>query len=82
MSKSSQTDWRSLRDMSDSEIDHSDVPSLDDALLSRAELRIPAADAQCLVRLEPDVIAWFKSHGLQQYQALINAALREHMASH
>jgi uncharacterized protein (DUF4415 family) len=82
MSNSSQTDWDALRQMSDSEIDYSDIPPLDDTLLNRAELRIPAADAQCLVRLEPEIVAWFQAHGSQQYQALINAALREHMATH
>lgn len=82
MNNSSQTDWDALRQMSDDEIDYSDIPPLDEAFVARAAVRIAAADAQFLVRLEPDIMAWFKSHGSQQYQALINAALREHMATH
>ena len=83
MSNSSHTDCDALRQMPDSEIDYSDIPPLDGAFFNRAELRIPATEAQCLVRLDPDIVAWFQAHGLPtQYQGLINAALREHMTTH
>lgn len=81
MSNSSKTDMDALRQMSDSEIDYSDIPSLDDTFFSRAELRIPSQQAQFFVRLDPDIVAWFQTHG-SEYQDLINAALREHMTTH
>lgn len=33
------------------------------------------------IRLDTDVVAWFKSHG-KKYQTAINKALREYIASH
>ncbi len=81
MSNSSQTNSDALRQMSDDEIDYSDIPRLDDAFFNRAELRIPATQAKLFVRLDPDILAWFQAHGTQ-YQDLINAALREHMTTH
>ncbi len=81
MSDSSQTNLDALRQMSDDDIDYTDIPHLDESFFNRAELRIPAAQAQFLVRLDPDIVKWFQAHGTQ-YQDLINAALREHMTTH
>lgn len=81
MRNSSQTDWNALRQLQDSEINYTDIPPLKDAFFERAELRVPAKQAPFLVRLDPDVLAWFQSHG-PEYQSLINAALREHISTH
>lgn len=55
----SPTDWERLAAMTDEEIDYSDIPPLTDPLFERAVLRIPAAQAAALIRLDPDVLAWF-----------------------
>lgn len=81
MNNSSRSDFDALRKLSDEEIDYSDVRPLDSNFFARAELRIPAAQAQLFVRLDPDVVAWFRSQG-REFENLINAALREHMATH
>lgn len=81
MSNSSKSDLDALRQMSDTGIDYSDIPALTDAFFERTELRIPAQQAENLVQVEPDIVAWFKAQG-SQYQVLINAALREHMTMH
>lgn len=81
MSNSSLNNLEALRQMSDNDINYSDIAPLNDAFFNRAELRIPAVQAENLVRLDADIVAWFKSQSAQ-YQALINAALREHMTTH
>jgi len=66
--------------MSDEDIDYSDIPPLTDEFFERATLRIPAAQARNLVRLDPDILQWFEAQG-EQYQFLINRVLRRHIES-
>lgn len=77
MSKSSKTDWNGLVAMEDKDIDTSDVPELDDEFFRKAELKVPLEQLVTL-RLESDVVAWFKSQG-QGYQTRINKLLRAYM---
>jgi uncharacterized protein (DUF4415 family) len=46
-------------------------------------VRLPKGKKRITIRLDDDVIAWFKNRvhdaGGGNYQSLINAALREHM---
>ncbi len=51
----SRTNWQALAQMSDDSIDYSDIPPLTDEFFDRAILRIPAAQAQNLIHLDPDV---------------------------
>ena len=48
-----------------------------------AVVRLPKGKKRITIRLDDDVIAWFKNRvhvaGGGNYQSLINAALREHM---
>ncbi|MGH2545027.1 MAG: BrnA antitoxin family protein [Ardenticatenaceae bacterium] len=74
----SRTDWAKLEAMTDEDIDYSDIPPLTDAFFERATLRIPAAQARNLVRLDPDVLAWFRAQGTD-YQTLVNTILRRYM---
>ena len=77
-SNTSRTDWAALEAMTDAEIDYSDIPPLTEEFFENATLRIPAAQAQNLVQLDPDVITWFQSQG-SEYKSLINAVLRRHI---
>lgn len=45
---------------------------------------IPSTKERITIRLDPDIIAWFKQQvrGGGNYQSLINDALREHVAHH
>ena len=76
----SRTNWEALAAMSDETIDYSDIPPLTDEFFDRATLRIPAAEAQNLVYLDPDVMKWFKSQDVK-YTEMINAVLRRHIES-
>jgi uncharacterized protein (DUF4415 family) len=74
----SRTNWEALAAMSDDTIDYSDIPPLTDEFFHRATLRIPAAQAQNLVHLDPDVMKWFQSQGVKPTE-MINAVLRRHI---
>lgn len=75
---SSRTDWHKLENLTDKEIDYSDIPPLSESFFGRASLVIPAADARTLVRLDDDVMEWFKAQG-DDYLARINQVLRAHI---
>lgn len=74
----SKTDWDKLENMPDSDIDYSDIPELDESFFKKAKLRMPKAKPLISIRLDPDVLEWFKSFGAG-YQTRINAVLRMYM---
>lgn len=77
MTKPSHTDWNRLAQQADDDIDTSDVAELDDAFFSQAQLRVPAKQT-VTIRLDSDVLAWFKEQGAG-YQTRINQLLRQYM---
>lgn len=79
--KESRTDWNRLEAMSDSEIDFSDVPKLDKLFFERARIRMPARKRSISLRVDPDVLEWFKKQG-QGYQTRINAVLKAYVHAH
>ena len=76
--KKSKTDWDKLNSMSDSEINYSDIPELNESFFQNGKLRMPKTKPRISIRLDPDVLEWFKSHGVG-YQTRINAVLRMYM---
>ena len=69
-----------LAERPDSEIDYSDIPPLDESFWAQA---VPnpffrPVKASTSIRIDADVLAWFKSQG-KGYQTRINTALRETM---
>lgn len=79
--KESRTDWERLNQMSDSDIDVSDIPSLDKSFFNRAKLRNPKRKQAVSVRLDKDVFDWFRRKG-KGYQNRINAVLRAYVETH
>ena len=69
------TDWDRLRRIKDKDIDVSDIPPLDDAFFKNATLRMPDNKKAVSLRLDADVLDWFKNQG-KGYQTKINAVLR------
>ncbi|HEB79564.1 MAG TPA: 3-oxoacyl-ACP synthase [Rhodospirillales bacterium] len=61
--------------MKDDEIDYSDIPETDARFWEGAELVLPANKERVTIRLDRDVVDWFKDHG-KGYQTRINAVLR------
>ncbi len=84
-SKKSQTDWVRLDATSDSDIDLSDNPEIAPELFAKAivrqGLKPVSRKAQLTLRLDSDVLMWFKSQG-RGYQTRINTLLRAYMNAH
>lgn len=57
------------------------APELDEAWFAKAKLVLPENKLLTSLRLDPDVLAWFRSHG-KGYQTRINAVLRAYMKAH
>ncbi len=74
----SQTDWKRVEALTDEEIDTSDIPPLDDDFFAHAELRLPEPKQAITIRLDADVVKWFKAQG-GGYQTRMNAVLRRYM---
>ncbi len=76
------TDWERLDALRDEDIDLSDVPEITPDMFARAVVRhglkSPARKAQLTLRVDRDVLEWFKSQG-RGYQTRINALLRAYM---
>jgi len=64
----------------DSEIDYSDIPSLDEEFWARAVQNpfFKPVKKHASVRIDSDVLAWLKSQG-SGYQTRMNTILREAM---
>jgi uncharacterized protein (DUF4415 family) len=74
----SRTDWERLKKQADAEIDTSDIPELDRSFFDGAKLRLPRGKQAVSLRLDRDVIDWFKRQG-RGYQTKINAVLRAYV---
>lgn len=84
-SRKSQTDWQRLDAMSDEDIDLSDCPEVTPEKFAKAMVRrgLPKAKnkEQVTLRIDSDVLEWFKSQG-RGYQTQINLLLRAYMEAH
>ena len=78
MKKVSRTDWGRVDAMSDEDIDTSEIPPLDDDFFANAKLELPQKKIPITMRVDPDVLDWFKSYG-SGYQTRMNAVLRMYM---
>lgn len=81
----SRTDWARVKAMKVSEIDFSNSPELTPEAFARAVvrkgLRPVMAKAQLTLRLDADVLDWFRAQG-SGYQTRINALLRAYRDAH
>lgn len=73
----SRTNWKRVDGLKDSQIDLSDAPELGPDFFARA-VRWPGKKKQITLRLDPDVLKFFRKHG-RGYQSTINAVLRKYM---
>ena len=79
--KESRTDWKRLQKISNSDIDLSDVPKLDKSFFAKAQIRMPKKKKAVSIRLDSDILDWFKHDG-KGYQTKINAILRAYVKAH
>jgi uncharacterized protein (DUF4415 family) len=84
-SKKSQTDWKRLEAIKQSDIDLSENPELSPEMFARAivrqGLKPVTRKAQLTLRLDQDVLEWFRKQG-RGYQTQINSLLRAYMEAH
>ena len=84
-SKRSRTDWARVDAQKDEDIDLTDVPETPPEMFARAIVRrglkpIPHKE-QLTLRIDNDVLDWFKRQG-RGYQTRINSLLRAYMDAH
>jgi uncharacterized protein (DUF4415 family) len=81
----SETDWERLDTMTDEEIDLTDCPEITPAQFAKAVVRhglpISQNKDQVTLRIDHEVLEWFKSQG-KGYQTQINSLLRAYMEAH
>lgn len=65
----------------DTDIDTSDIPEVGQDFFANAKLIMPSSVKKIPVslRLDDDVLAWFKAQGERGYQTRMNAVLRAYM---
>src|SRR5882757_5672075 len=81
------TNWARLEALTDEDIeraiaeDPDSAPPLDADWFSKAELVIPAAKVATSIRVDGDVMAWFRTQG-RGWQTRMNAVLRAYAKAH
>jgi uncharacterized protein (DUF4415 family) len=85
ISHKSQTDWERVDKLQDNDIDFSDNPELTPEMFAksivRKGLKPVGRKIQVTLRIDEDVLAWFKKHGTG-YQTRINALLKAYKEAH
>ncbi len=76
-----QEQLRKLEDLPDDKIDTTDIPEILDWSDARRGVFYRPTKQQITLRLDADIIAWFKAHARdgRGYQTDINGALRAHV---
>lgn len=70
-----------IKSIKDDEIDYSDIPELDDNFWANAKPVYPVKKKAISIRLDQDIIDFFKSEG-RGYQSKINNVLRTYVEAH
>lgn len=85
ISNKSQTDWKRVDALKDEDINLSDTPEISAEMfaqsLVRRGLKTVSRKTQLTLRVDSDVLDWYKKQGAG-YQTKINALLRAYMDAH
>jgi len=81
LKRKSQTNWEKVDNLSDKEIDTSDIGQLDEKFFKDTEISLRPPKKSLTLRLDADVLEWFRKKG-EGYQTRINAILRTYMKAH
>ncbi|MFH1309522.1 MAG: BrnA antitoxin family protein [Candidatus Omnitrophota bacterium] len=76
--KNSKTDYKRIDSRKDKDVDYSDIKELDGKFWEKAELVLPHPKVKVTIRLDPQIIVWFKNKG-DHYQTRINAVLKSYV---
>ena len=72
---------KEIKNIKDKDIDYSDIPELDEDFWASAETVYPRGKKAISIRLDQDIIDFFKDQG-KGYQSRINNVLRTYMEAH
>ena len=75
------SDLRKIDTMKEEEINYSDLPPLDDSFFTRAVIELPKPKDAITLRVDHDVLEWFKQQG-KGYQTKMNAVLKSYATAH
>ncbi len=85
ISHNSQTDWDRVDKLRDEDIDFSDSPEVTPEMFAKAVLRKGlkpvSKKTQVTLRIDDDVLTWFKKQG-KGYQTRINSLLKAYKEAH
>ena len=81
MSLSREQRLKNLDKIKDKEIDYSDISELDEAFWENAVIEYPEKKKPVTLRLDADVLEWFRSLG-KGYQTRINSVLGSFYEAH
>lgn len=81
LKNTSQTNWEKLEEMTDDEIDTSDIPPLDEKFFANARLRMPKGKITVTLNVDKEIADWYQSQG-EESKALMNAALKIYAEAH
>ena len=81
----SQTDWDRVDELHEKDIDFSDIPELTPEMFAKSVLRKGlkpvARKTQVTLRIDEEVLIWFKKQG-KGYQTRINSLLKAYKEAH
>src|SRR5215208_2083292 len=80
-SKKDETDYKRLDEMTDEDIDFSEISPITDEMFARGIVRhnvLTQSKEEFTLRIDTDVLQWFQSRG-PGYETLINFLLRRYM---
>jgi len=85
ISHKSQTDWERVDKLQDNDIDFSDNPEVTPEMFAKAIIRKGlkpvGRKTQVTLRIDEDVLIWFKKQG-KGYQTRINSLLKAYKEAH
>jgi uncharacterized protein (DUF4415 family) len=83
--KKTGSDWKRLSSMEPNDVDTTDIPEISPEQFARAivrrGLKPSAAKVQLTIRVDRDVLEWYRKKG-RGYQTRINKLLRAYMEAH
>jgi uncharacterized protein (DUF4415 family) len=74
MKTASSSDWEKVKNLKEENIDTSDAPEWDDSMFANAKIQLPEQKKTISIRLDSDLIDWYKSQG-KGYQTRMAAVL-------
>ncbi len=80
LKRPSKTDWAKVDAAQDNGLDYTEIGEQGSAFFKNAVLRMPEPKSTVTMRVDKDVLEWFKAQG-KGYQTRINVLLRAYMDS-